>query len=169
MKAIVFATKMGGGHMSAAQAVADALDRRGCKAQVCDFLTLTGRRTSDIVGGAYVKLVQHSPAAFGRIYRAGQLISSPHIKSVVYLANTLYATTLSEYIAQYSPDVLLTSHIFASAGADTPAAHGRGLAADDRNNDRLHLRAVLGGDRTGRIYNAASRAKRGVRSASHAI
>lgn len=114
MKAIVFATKMGGGHMSAAQAVADTLDRRGCKAQVCDFLTLTGRRTSDIVGGAYVKLVQHSPAAFGRIYRAGQLISSPHIKSVVYLANTLYATTLSEYIAQYSPDVLLTSHIFAA-------------------------------------------------------
>lgn len=114
MRAIVFATKMGGGHMSAAQAVADALEQRGCEAHVCDFLTLTGRRTSDIVGGAYVKLVQHSPATFGRIYRAGQFISSPRIKSVVYLANTLYASTLSEYIDRFSPDVLLTSHIFAA-------------------------------------------------------
>ncbi len=114
MRAIVFATNMGGGHMSAARAAADALTQLGCEAQVCDFLTLAGRRTSDIVGGAYVKLVQRSPAAFGRIYRAGQLISSPHIKSVVYLANTLYASELSEYIAQRSPDVLLTSHIFAA-------------------------------------------------------
>lgn len=114
MKAIVFATKMGGGHMSAAQAVADALIERGCEARVCDFLALAGRHTSDIVGGAYVKLVQRSPAAFGRIYRAGQLISSPHVKSIVYLANTLYASTLSEYIAHHAPDVMLTSHIFAA-------------------------------------------------------
>ena len=42
MKAIVFATKMGGGHMSAANAVANALIQRGCASEVCDFLT---RRT----------------------------------------------------------------------------------------------------------------------------
>ena len=52
MKAIVFATKMGGGHMSAANAVANALIQRGCASEVCDFLTLIGKRTSDIVGGA---------------------------------------------------------------------------------------------------------------------
>ena len=54
MKAIVFATKMGGGHMSAANAVANALIQRGCASEVCDFLTLIGKRTSDIVGGAYI-------------------------------------------------------------------------------------------------------------------
>ena len=114
MRAIVFATKMGGGHMSAASAVAQALRELGCEADVCDFLTLSGKHTSEIVGGAYVKLVQKSPAAFGRIYRAGQLISTPRIKSIVYLANTLYASSLSEYIAAQRPDVLLTSHIFAA-------------------------------------------------------
>lgn len=114
MRAIVFATKMGGGHMSAAYAVADALKARGCDAEVCDFLTLSGPRTSDIVGGAYIKLVQKSPAAFGKIYRAGQFISTPHMKSIVYFANTLYANELDEYICERQPDILITSHIFAA-------------------------------------------------------
>ncbi len=114
LKAIIFATKMGGGHMSAAHATAHALNLRGCEATVCDFLTLTGKHTSDIVGGAYVKLVRRSPRAFGKIYRAGQFISTPRFKSIVYFANTLYASKLTEYIRSEAPDVILTSHIFAA-------------------------------------------------------
>lgn len=114
MKAVIFATKMGGGHMSAAHAVADALIQRGCEAAVCDFLTLTGKRTSDIVGGAYVNLVRRSPNAFGKLYRAGQMISTPRLKSIVYFANTLYASSLHKYIDEQQPDILLTSHIFAA-------------------------------------------------------
>lgn len=114
MRAIVFATKTGGGHLSAAYAVANALAARKCEVDVCDFLTLTGHHTSDIVGDAYVKLVQKSPEMFGKIYRAGQLISTPRAKSIVYFANTLYASALSEYIKALAPDVLITSHIFAA-------------------------------------------------------
>ena len=94
MKAIVFATKMGGGHMSAANAVANALIQRGCASEVCDFLTLIGKRTSDIVGGAYISLVRRSPNAFGKLYRAGQFVSTPRLKSIVYFANTLYAAPI---------------------------------------------------------------------------
>ena len=86
MKAIVFATKMGGGHMSAANAVANALIQHGCASEVCDFLTLIGTRTSDIVGGAYINLVRRSPNAFGKLYRAGQFVSTPRLKSIVYLS-----------------------------------------------------------------------------------
>ena len=114
LKAIIFATKMGGGHMAAAHATAHALKLRGCDAKVYDFLTLTGRHTSDIVGDAYIKLVRRSPRAFGKIYRAGQFIGTPRLKSIVYFANTLYASRLTEYIRGEAPDVILTSHIFAA-------------------------------------------------------
>ena len=114
MKAIVFATKMGGGHMSAANAVANALIQRGCASEVCDFLTLIGKRTSDIVGGAYISLVRRSPNAFGKLYRAGQFVSTPRLKSIVYFANTLYAAPRYKYIEHEQPDILLTSHIFAA-------------------------------------------------------
>ena len=114
MKVLVFATLTGGGHMSAARATAAAFTRAGHSAEVVDFLTLKHRQASEVISGAYARLVQRAPRTFGALYRAGQLVSTPRVKSVVYFANTLYSTELRECIRRAAPDILFTSHLFAA-------------------------------------------------------
>ena len=58
----------GGGHNSAAHAVEDELIKRGHEVTFLDPYNLINDKAADKVGGAYIKLVQIAPKAFGSLY-----------------------------------------------------------------------------------------------------
>ena len=54
------------------------------------------------------------PALFGRIYRAGELVSSPRRKSPVYYANALGRERMEAFLEAERPDVIACTHLFAA-------------------------------------------------------
>lgn len=126
MKALILSCNTGQGHNTAGRAVLEALQARGVPAEMHDALSFGGQKTSGVVSGSYLKITQRSPRTFGRLYRAGSLISNPRFKSPVYYANSLYAVKLEDFIIHHGFDTILCPHLF-PAEALTYLRQKRGL------------------------------------------
>lgn len=113
MKILILSCNTGQGHNSAGNAVKEALEARGVLCDMVDALSFTRRRyTSALVSGTYIKMVSKVPHVFGGIYKVGDMISSPKIKSPVYFANALSAAKLGFFIESGGYDGVVMSHVF---------------------------------------------------------
>lgn len=79
-----------------------------------DIMMLSGKRTSRLVGGSYVGIVQYAPWFFNMLYKAGGKISSARRRSPVYYTNALMAKHLYRYLEDNEFDVIVTPHLFAA-------------------------------------------------------
>ena len=100
MKVLVLSCSTGEGHNSAANAVLNALEKRGVKCELSDPVAFQSERAKKMVASAYNNLIKRVPSAFGAIYKAGAWYSSTSLPSPVYYANAHYAERLYEYILQ---------------------------------------------------------------------
>lgn len=112
MEALILSCSTGGGHNSAAQAVADEMLRRGHQITFMDPYDLAGKNTAKIIGSAYVKLVQKAPKVFGVVYALAEAYRHIPIHSPVYWANAKMATCIQNYLNEHHYDVIIMSHIF---------------------------------------------------------
>lgn len=115
MKVVMLTCSTGQGHNAAAEAVREALLRGGAQCETLDVLSFLGKRASGVIAGAFVGLAVNTPRAFGLMYQAGEKLSDTlgdRAKSPVYLANTLYADHLAEYLAQSAADAAVCPHLF---------------------------------------------------------
>ena len=112
MKALILSTATGGGHNTAAHAVMEALTERGVECRFEDCVAFGGQKLSATVSNVYVKFVQAAPDAFGRLYRFAKAISTPRIKSPVYLFNAAYARKMEQLLTDYAPDLIVSTHMF---------------------------------------------------------
>lgn len=126
IKALILSCNTGQGHNTAGRAVLEALHGYGVEAEMKDALAFGGKKTSVAISGGYVKLTQTNPGAFGKLYRAGAVISNPHFKSPVYYANAMYASRLEAYIVENGFDTVIHPHLF-PAEALTYLRQKRGL------------------------------------------
>ncbi len=136
MKFLILSTATGQGHNSAAFAVAEFLQARGCRATVLDVLKLKNEAVSKRVSRLYAGVTVHAPQFFHGLYRIGERVSSPGGRSPVFRLNTLYAGSLFGEIRRLKPDVIVCTHIFSAQavtwlreryGLGTPAV---GIATD---------------------------------------
>ncbi|WP_195988809.1 glycosyltransferase [Clostridium sp. D53t1_180928_C8] len=112
MKALILYTNTGAGHVSAGKAICDALKKFNVDTVEIDTLAFAGKSTSKKVENIYVKTVKKSPKFFGLLYRAGEKISNPKIKSIIYILNTLYSKNIYNIIKKEKPDLIICTHIF---------------------------------------------------------
>lgn len=112
MNILILSCNTGEGHNAAGHAVEDAALVRGHNVTFMDAMMLKGRRTSNIVGGAYVGIVKHMPILFGLIYKLGGLISNKYFKSPVYWANSYMAKHFKEYLEENNFDIIVTPHLY---------------------------------------------------------
>lgn len=112
MKALIFSTHTGGGHDAAAHAVEQALAELGVVCKVMDSVAFAGTWVSRIVSGSYVKMVQHSPNSFGHMYHFSELVSTPRMKSPVYMMNSAYAFRMAKEIRSFGADMIVCTHEF---------------------------------------------------------
>ena len=75
MNILILSCDTGGGHNSAARSIQKELIRRGHQTVFLNPFELSGKRVAGAVGGAYVRLVQKHPRAFGMLYKLGALVS----------------------------------------------------------------------------------------------
>ncbi len=136
MNFLILSTATGQGHNSAARAVAESLELRGCSTKVLDVLKLRDEGLSEHISHLYAGITVHAPRFFHGLYRIGQHVSSPGGRSPIYRLNTLYAKRLMEEINRFRPDAIICTHIFSAQavtdlrerfGLDLPAV---GIATD---------------------------------------
>lgn len=112
MKALILSCNTGGGHNSAARAIAEELQDRGDEAYVLDYLCLAGEGVSRLVGDGYVQIVKKTPRLFGVAYKLGMGVSKIAKKSPVYYLNGRMARYLDQYLREHPVDVLVMPHLY---------------------------------------------------------
>ncbi len=112
MRALILSTHTGGGHDTAARAVNDALTARGVECRLEDCVAFGGQKLSTTVSDAYVGFVKAAPKSFGRLYKFAKAISTPYVKSPVYLFNAAYAEKMVKLLDEFMPDMVICTHMF---------------------------------------------------------
>lgn len=112
MKALILSCNTGGGHNSAARAIAEEMQERGDEAYVLDYLCLAGEGVSRLVGDGYVQIVKKTPKLFGLVYKLGMVLSRLMRKSPVYYVNGRMAKYLDSYLQEHPVDVLVMPHLY---------------------------------------------------------
>ena len=115
MKVLILSCNTGQGHNTAGRAVLAECERRGIECQMLDTLTFDSEMTSRVVSGLHNKGSVHLPKIYGvGVTFAHILDRTSHKKSVCYLANTTYASSLYRYIVENGFDTLVLPHVFPS-------------------------------------------------------
>lgn len=112
MEALILSCSTGGGHNTAAQAVFEALNKRGHHAVRMDPYTLVSEELANKVGQTYVKLVQKSPKLFGAVYDLGNAYRRLPGRSPVYHINGKMAPHMQKYLAEHKTDVIVCTHLY---------------------------------------------------------
>ena len=113
MKVLILSCNTGEGHNSAGKAVKDYVEQQGDEAVMLDMMLLNGKKTSRVVGGAYVGLVKHFPHGFGFVYKIGKAVSTFwKRKSPVYLVCALLGKKLKKYLDENDFDVIVMPHLY---------------------------------------------------------
>ena len=112
MKILILSCSTGGGHNTAARAVKECLELHGHEAVLLDPFSLSGKRTADFVGNAYIQLAKHAPGFFGFLYRFADAISSCRRKSPVYYVNRIPARRLYAYLQENPYDAIVMPHLY---------------------------------------------------------
>ena len=64
MKVLILSCNTGEGHNSAGKAIKEYIESHGDQAEFIDLMMLSGKKTSNAVGGLYVNVVKHCPHLF---------------------------------------------------------------------------------------------------------
>ena len=141
MKALILSCNTGGGHNSAARAIAEEMQDRGDEAYVLDYLCLAGEGVSKLVGDGYVQIVKKTPRLFGAAYKLGMGVSKLAKKSPVYgeISGSIFEGA-SGGCAGDAPSLSCGNHYLHEKKGNEAAAYSGGY-------DRLYLYSFLGGNR----------------------
>lgn len=112
MRALILSCSTGGGHTSAAFAVAQEFQKYGHESDIIDMSTLNAPTASDISDDFYVFVVKHVPHIFGGVYYIARTISNSHVKSPVYLFNMSRCKRLEDFISANNYDIIITTHLY---------------------------------------------------------
>ena len=124
MDALILSCGTGGGHDSAGRAVCEELLRRGHQAAMLNPYTLKSTKLSGGIDRTYISTVQHTPGAFGAIYKIGNLYRRLPFRSPVYFANHGMNRVMQEYFAEHHVDIVIMPHLFPAEIMTNMKLHG---------------------------------------------
>lgn len=127
MDALILSCGTGGGHDSAARAVAEALERRGHTAVILNPYALKSSRLTEGINNTYIAAARSAPGAFGAVYKLGQAYRRLPVRSPVYYVNHGMNGAMEEYLRENRFDVILTTHLFPAEILTNMKRHGAQL------------------------------------------
>lgn len=113
MKIMLLTAATGGGHLRAAHAVEQYI-RSNTEYDVTtvDALKAVGRFLDKTVCDSYLFMAKKAPALFGRLYNRTN--KQTHFSNLVPRLSGLFSNLLLPSITDYAPDVIITTHPFAT-------------------------------------------------------
>ncbi len=115
MKVLILSCNTGQGHNSAGRSVMAEFQKRGIECEMKDTLSFDSELASKFICGVHNKGSVRVPRIYGwGVSMAKILDKMARRRSVCYLANSTYASTLHRYIVENGFDTLVLPHVFPS-------------------------------------------------------
>lgn len=113
MKILLLTAATGGGHLRAAHAVEEYIQENTAHEVVTvDALKAVGRFLDKTVCDSYLFMAKRVPALFGRLYKKTN--EQNHFANLVPKMSGLFSGLLLPAIEEHRPDVIITTHPFAT-------------------------------------------------------
>ena len=115
MKVLILSCNTGQGHNTAGRAVLAECQRRGIECQMMDALIFDSHMTSKVVSSIHNNGTVHIPRIYGMGVSAARILDRiSRRRSVCYLANSTYASSLYQFITDNGYDTIIIPHVFPS-------------------------------------------------------
>ncbi len=113
MKILVLTISTGQGHTQTAMAISEYFETRGHECRVLDAYKATNPLLSDSLEKGYLVGTQYATGMYRRAYRLAEK-SEHHGIPLSRIANSVVGQKLLRHIESFSPDVIITTHLFAA-------------------------------------------------------
>ena len=111
MKTLILSCDMGGGHNSAAKALAQWGERNGIPCEIADTLSFISTDFSRTMSDLYIFTTKSNLIKV--IYKTGEIVPrSRRVKSPVYVANKIYCKRLCDHIIEGGFTSVICTHVF---------------------------------------------------------
>lgn len=112
-KIIIFYASYGGGHLSAAKAIQNDLEKnyKNMNIELIDCMKYINKTIEKITTNAYKEMAKKAPWAWGKMYYDSQKPALAHISSK---ANSFMAIKLLKLLRDKKPDIIVSTHPFGS-------------------------------------------------------
>lgn len=113
MKALIFYAKYGGGHLSAATALKEAIEITypNVEIEVIDFMEYVNKILNTITTGTYNEMARKAPFVWGEVYNHS---NKGPISRFSKTTNMVLAIKLKKLIKEINPDVIISAHPFST-------------------------------------------------------
>lgn len=113
MKALIFYAKYGGGHLSAANALKEAIEAEYPEVEIemIDFMEYVNKVLNKITTGAYNEMTKKAPIVWGEVYNHS---NKGPISRFSKTTNMVLAIKLKKLIKEINPDVIISAHPFST-------------------------------------------------------
>ena len=119
MKTLILSCDMGGGHNSAAKALAQWGERNGIPCEIADTLSFISTDFSKTMSDLYIFTTKSNLIKV--IYRTGEIVPrSRRVKSPVYIANKIYCKRLCDHILEGGFTSVICTHVFPAEAIPHP-------------------------------------------------
>ena len=113
MKALIFYAKYGGGHLSAATAIKEAIEviYPNTEIEIIDFMEYVNKVINKLTTSAYNGIAKNIPAVWGGVYNHS---NKGPISGISKTANMALAIKLKKLNKEINPDVIISAHPFST-------------------------------------------------------
>ncbi|MCH5185873.1 MAG: glycosyltransferase [Oscillospiraceae bacterium] len=133
-KVLIVSVKAGYGHHSTAKAVIECFEKKGIECCMLDMFEYINHRLNNSVNKGYLLSTKYTPDAFGKVYSKLDKKDEKYEKySMVSILSNMVSHKLREYTDEYNPDVIITTHSFASM-----------VMSYMRENDKISCKHIIG-------------------------
>ncbi len=115
MKVLFLSVTAGQGHNQTAKAIMTYMQGQGNECVLLDTFDYINPMLSESIARGYLISTKFTPVVYGRLYRLAEKMEHNNVQmSVTNLTNYVLAKKLTNYIKEFDPDVIITTHIFAA-------------------------------------------------------
>ena len=114
MKVLVLTITAGQGHNQVAKNLCESLNsHQGVETYAIDTFEYINQALKEIVSRGYLMSAKRLPKIYGKVYRLAEKRDSENA-SLVRITSNVMARKLLKFIKEYSPDVIVCTHVFAA-------------------------------------------------------
>lgn len=114
MKALILTISAGQGHNKTARAIGDYLKSQGVDTDIIDTYKYFNKALSNLVEKGYLMSTKFTPGIYGSIYSLEARKDYADKPNIVDMVSKIIARQFYKFIDAKNPDVIITTHIFAS-------------------------------------------------------
>ncbi len=119
MRVLVISVTCGQGHNSTGKAIVDKLSELGVDCEFLDAFEYINRILARALDDGYLFSTKYISVPYSYVYRKTERRSKNAEDLTSFkLLNTVLASKLRQYLEEYNPDVIITTHCFAAAMVD---------------------------------------------------